>query len=162
MNFLIVAVLLTHLSIDTRDYPQDISDTPLLSVSQKKLRKNITTYALSFLGTAYNSKRYSKSGFDCSGFVQHIYGQHGIALARSSKSIATQGKPKKRPQAGDLAFFSHTGRINHVGIVSKVQGSKVYVVHSTSSKGVIETCINESEYWQKRFAFVKDVLSRGN
>lgn len=76
-----------------------------------------------YLGTPY--KFGAPSGqtnvFDCSSFVQYVYGQHGIKLPRTSRQQYTVGKSvsKSQLQKGDLVFFklrSSNGRIAHVGI----------------------------------------------
>ncbi len=159
MNLFSILIVISTLTTSTPYTPvHDVVSTTTCVDKQKKKRRQITEYALSFIGTAYNSKRYSSSGFDCSGYVQHVYAQHGIALSRSSKSIATQGRKKRKPESGDLAFFKSNNRVNHVGIVLRTDKKGIHVIHSTSSKGVVVTCIEESDYWKSKFAFVKDVL----
>lgn len=59
-------------------------------------------------------------GVDCSGLVQIIYRQMGIALPRDAWQQATSGKEIKNSstrKAGDLVFFERDGKIIHVGIV---------------------------------------------
>jgi hypothetical protein len=59
-------------------------------------------------------------GADCSGFVQTVYGLHGIALPRDARLQAEVGDDAGALpdlEAGDLAFFSEgDGAISHVGI----------------------------------------------
>jgi cell wall-associated NlpC family hydrolase len=61
------------------------------------------------------------TGFDCSGFVQHVYAEHGIRLPRVSRDQARAGTALPADlealQPGDLMFFASRGtRINHVAI----------------------------------------------
>lgn len=62
-----------------------------------------------------------ETGFDCSGFVQYVYGKVGIALPRVTRDQAKVGShvPLDREtfQPGDLLFFASDGRrIDHVAI----------------------------------------------
>jgi len=60
------------------------------------------------------------TGLDCSGFVQRVYGDLGIALPRTSQEQATVGTPVPdlaSAQPGDLLFFEPgPGGPGHVGI----------------------------------------------
>lgn len=77
------------------------------------------------LGTAYTQwgKPYRfggnspQTGFDCAGFVQWVYGQHGIKLPRMSTEQMRLGTPVTRAdlKPGDLVFY-YEWRNVHVGI----------------------------------------------
>jgi cell wall-associated NlpC family hydrolase len=75
-----------------------------------------------YLGTRY---RYGgetpAAGFDCSGFVQYVFGRNGIDLPRNSRQQATAGRALAAQvdslKPGDLMLFSSKGvRIDHVAI----------------------------------------------
>ena len=75
-----------------------------------------------YLGTRY---RYGggvpSTGFDCSGFVQYVFGRNGVALPRTSRQQATAGHALAAGaaslQPGDLMLFSSKGiGIDHVAI----------------------------------------------
>jgi cell wall-associated NlpC family hydrolase len=75
-----------------------------------------------YLGTPYRYGGGSPvTGFDCSGFVQYVFGRNGVDLPRTSRQQATAGYAlaarvdSLRP--GDLMLFSSKGvRIDHVAI----------------------------------------------
>lgn len=61
------------------------------------------------------------AGFDCSGFVQYVFGRNGVALPRTSRQQATAGQALAAVvdslQPGDLMLFSSKGvRIDHIAI----------------------------------------------
>ena len=133
--------------------------SPHEPASKKKLRKDVVTFARKYLGSGYGASQYGKYAFDCSGFVNHVYSNFGVKLARSSSDIAHfNGKKTQYPQPGDLVFFMVKGRINHVALVSDVDKGKIYMVHSTSSKGVVEECLSESDYWLNKLVFFNEVI----
>ncbi len=125
---------------------------------KRNQRNDLVAFAQTFVGTPYKSKQYSANGFDCSGFVQYVYQHFDIDLNRTSTEIAKQGRRKSKPNKGDLVFFSSGKRIQHVAIVTHIDKRGIHIIHSTSSKGIIQECIQESKYWNSRYAFAKDVI----
>ena len=73
-----------------------------------------------FEGTSYQWGGVTPWGADCSGFVQTIFGVHGVPLPRDAHQQATAGEEVERDalQPGDLLFFSDGDdrRITHVGV----------------------------------------------
>jgi cell wall-associated NlpC family hydrolase len=115
-----------------------------------------------YIGTPY---RYgscdSGKGFDCSGLVYTVAKSQDLTLPRSSSQMAASGPhiPWKKAEPGDLVFFGDNNRINHVGIVDKVKGDQIWVIHSTTSSGVVKENVLASDYWKKRILFAMDVVS---
>jgi len=113
---------------------------------------DLTEYALSLRGTPYKYGGISPdSGFDCSGFVGHVYKKKlGKSLPRSSHEISRVGVAQKsgnlRP--GDLVFYNTLNRAySHVGIYL---GDGQFI-HSPS-RGKAVSIVNMSEpYWRKRY-----------
>jgi len=80
--------------------------------------------AMSFIDRPYQAGGQSaQTGFDCSGFTRHVFGQTlGIELPRSAEEQAQANALRAVPsrdelQPGDLVFFNTQQRtFSHVGI----------------------------------------------
>ena len=120
--------------------------------------EQLQTTAKKFIGTKYVYGGTSTAGFDCSGYVRHVYSQMGVALPRTSKAMYETGTAVKKDdlQAGDLVFFNTSGKgISHVGIYI---GDNKFI-HSMTSKGVTITDINDKWYWGSRYVGAKRVAT---
>jgi hypothetical protein len=108
--------------------------------------------AMGHLGIRYKRGGTSpESGFDCSGFVQHVYRNTvGMLLPRTAAEMAANSTKidKAELQPGDLVFFNTLKRaFSHVGIY--VGDGKF--VHAPSSGGVVRVESMNIPYWQTRF-----------
>jgi hypothetical protein len=74
--------------------------------------------ALHFLGTPFVWGGSTPSGFDCSGFVQHVFAELGKQLPRTADYQFAALPHLKRPlETGDLVFFqTYAPGASHVGI----------------------------------------------
>lgn len=110
----------------------------------------ITGTALALRGTPYRNGGTTPAGFDCSGFVQYVFGQHGLAMPREAREQFRVGANvnRNRLQPGDLVFFTTVAPgASHVGIVT---GEDTFV-HAPSSRGVVRVESISSDYWRRRF-----------
>ena len=57
----------------------------------KDIRLNIIKTAKKYLGNKYQYGGTDRAGFDCSGFVMHVYQKNGIQLPRMSKNQYKKG-----------------------------------------------------------------------
>jgi cell wall-associated NlpC family hydrolase len=117
---------------------------------------SITSTALSLRGAPYRNGGASPKGFDCSGFVQYVFGQHGLALPRQTRAQYSVGKKVAAAQLepGDLVFFSTVAPgASHVGI--SLGGDQF--VHAPSSRGIVRVEALSTSYWAKRFVGAKRV-----
>jgi cell wall-associated NlpC family hydrolase len=105
--------------------------------------------ALTLLGAPYLDGGSTPGGFDCSGFVQYVFGTHGRRLPRTTgeQFAVTNAIPRGRAQAGDLVFFRTTSRgPSHVGIL--VDGQRF--VHAPSERGAVRVEALALPYWSAR------------
>ena len=119
--------------------------------------------AMGFLGVRYSGGGTTVAGMDCSGMVTAVFNIFEKKLPRSSVEMAKVGEKmdRKDVQIGDLIFFKTNGRsvINHVGMVVEILGDEIKFIHSSSSRGVIISSLNES-YYQRAFAQVNRVINQ--
>jgi hypothetical protein len=100
-------------------------------------------------GTRYRYGGTTKSGIDCSAFVQSIYlSAFGMSLPRTARDQYRQSRivSATEMKTGDLVFFNTTGGISHVGIY--LQNNKF--VHASTSYGVTISDMFDP-YYLKRF-----------
>jgi cell wall-associated NlpC family hydrolase len=110
----------------------------------------LTGTALALRGVRYRDGGTDPSGFDCSGFTQYVFAQHGIALPRDVKDQFGTGKPVKPTEIapGDLLFFTTVAPgPSHVAMA--IGGDEF--VHAPSSTGVVRVERLASTYWSQRF-----------
>ena len=106
--------------------------------------------ALALRGTPYRDGGSDPSGFDCSGFTQYVFAQHGLALPREVRDQFRIGKAVKPEElaAGDVIFFTTTGPgPTHVAIA--IGGDQF--VHAPSTTGVVRVERLGSSYWAPRY-----------
>lgn len=152
-------------SVEEKKYSYNTKKT-VGSLGVKKesaTRDEIVLDALKYTGRTYKyGGKSPETGFDCSGFTSFVFNQHGIPVSGPSHQQATQGKQKKQTNLlpGDLVFFGEEDKISHVAIVASNNKNELEVVHSTTSAGVKIDNISQSEYWQSKFLFGIDVISK--
>ena len=139
----------------------------LLQASQDEFEEMVRTldvktrlmdqYA-SWKGVRYRMGGSTKSGIDCSGFVQRTFReQFGLELPRSTSEQQDTGKEitRSKLRTGDLVLFRAGSTGRHVGIYI---GNNQFV-HASTSSGVMISSMNEP-YWKKRYNEARRVLSR--
>lgn len=113
---------------------------------------NMVTQAMDLLGVPYRRGGTSESsGFDCSGFVRHLYEKSvGQLLPRRAEEQArsTEVIEREELKPGDLVFFNTMKRaFSHVGIY--VGDGKF--IHAPRAGKSVKVEDMRSAYWQKRF-----------
>ncbi|GAB2779844.1 hypothetical protein GCM10010465_28110 [Actinomadura fibrosa] len=121
----------------------------------------VLEHALGFLGTRYRYGGASAEGMDCSGLVNTAFLKENIVLPRSSREMSLVGTRLNIEELvpGDLVFFD-TGKkrkvVNHVGLVTELADNRIYFIHSTTSRGVIISSLDEA-YWKEHFIMARRI-----
>ena len=134
-------------------------DTPPEQASGGRMN-DVALYALSLADTPYRYGGNSgENGFDCSGFVQHVYlNTLGIKLPRTSTEMSRAGSEPDAGQLhpGDLVFFNTRHQpFSHVGIYV---GEERFV-HSPSSGKAIMVANMREKYWRSRYNGARRITS---
>ena len=114
--------------------------------------------AMGLLGVSYRFGGTSvSSGFDCSGFMQHIFRKTmQVNLPRTSAEQARMGVGVSRSelQPGDMVFFrTSRGRISHVGLYI---GNNRFI-HAPRTGKSIEITSLSNKYWNSRYALARRI-----
>lgn len=128
--------------------------------SDESSKKELVTYAMSLLGTPYVYAGVSPGGFDCSGFVTHVFKKFDVAVPHSSALQAKEGEPVARDEAkvGDVVIFTGTKPSvrtpGHVGIIISTADNVIEFVHSSSVGGVKVSKVEGTGY-SRRFLEIR-------
>jgi peptidoglycan DL-endopeptidase LytE len=138
-------------TVDATTYTQLMQAKP----PQKETEFNVINLigdAAELLGTPYLWGGTSpEKGFDCSGFIVHVFKKQGISLPRTVALIWNAGKPVDKPSVGDLVFFeTYQPGASHLGIYI---GNNQFI-HCGSSTGVTISSLT-NKYWSDRYLGAK-------
>lgn len=125
--------------------------TPRLGTAKVQ---EIVDYALTFLGTPYHyGGTAEEGGFDCSGFVRHVFANFKVDLPHSSRDQYTMGRAvgKDVLENGDLLFFTRPGRSKGVGHVGIYIGDGQFIHASSGKKNKIIISALDSTYYVKHY-----------
>ena len=140
-------------AVPPRSVPEgERADTP------DSVQPAVVSLALSLRGTPYRNGGSDLAGFDCSGFVQWVFAQQGVALPREVKQQYRVGRDIDTGdvKAGDLVFFETVSPgASHVGIA--LGGGEF--VHAPSSRGVVRVERYSTGYWADRWVGARRVTT---
>lgn len=120
----------------------------------------LINYAKTFLGVPYRYGGTTPSGFDCSGFINYVFGNFGFSLVRTSYGLAELGQTisLSEIQPGDLMFFkgsnANSTSVGHVALVIEVANGDIRFIHSAGSSVKIDNFRN-SRYYIQRYVKTK-------
>ncbi len=122
--------------------------------------QNMLIHAISLIGVKYKFGGSSaQSGFDCSGFVRHVFAESvALELPRSTYAMGREGRSVKSEElrAGDLVFYNTLHRtFSHVGIYL----GEGRFVHAPSRGKSVEIVDMSDSYWKKRFNGARRLLA---
>ena len=129
---------------------------PPITASNPKVLSLIKT-AQSLLGTPYVWGGTTTRGFDCSGFVQYVYGQNGYSLTRTTYTQWDNDGtyvPKSQLQPGDLVYFGQGNSPSHVGLYV----GDGMMIHSPRTGDVVKYTTIESGYYNNCYLGAKRVI----
>lgn len=138
-------------------------------VNTKNTHPNeIVNFAESLIGIPY---RYGstdpKVGFDCSGFITHVFNHFNITVPRSSIDFTNVGVeiPVSSAKRGDIILFTGTDSterfVGHMGIVVS-NSDTLRFIHSTSGKAYGVTISPLSNYYKGRFVKTIRLFKQNN
>ncbi|MBP7880840.1 MAG: C40 family peptidase [Actinomyces sp.] len=128
----------------SRDYDRSAASAESSSVVPPARAGSVVETALQYVGYPYVYGGSSPSGFDCSGFVQYVFAQHGIGLPRTSGEQGRAGTqiPASEAQPGDLVVWGES----HIAIYI---GDGMIVHASTPATGVKVSSLYGSYYFSR-------------
>lgn len=132
------------------------------SSTEVSIADKIVWTAVTYKGIPYKYGGTNRSGMDCSGLIYTSFKKRDIQIPRTSRLMYNDGFPIRLHEVkrGDLLFFKTSksrNKVNHVGLVTSVDKGDIKFIHSTSSRGVIVTSLND-KYWNRAFIKAKRVL----
>ena len=96
------------------------------------------------IGIPYRYGGKDSNGLDCSALIQNSFKSAGYEVPRTSTEQSKCGKniTWSNVREGDLVFFTFNKdgkKWNHSGLITLAQNGEIKFVHSSSSKGVVES-----------------------
>lgn len=141
--------------IETKSEETPTIDQQILSEQEETVEMNTDNSQIEHViqaakeqtGVRYQWGGTSPDGFDCSGFIQYAFQQHGISIPRTVSEIWNQTTHIDQPSIGDLVFFeTYKKGPSHIGIYL---GNDQFI-HAGESSGVTTSTLSQ-DYWQTRY-----------
>jgi cell wall-associated NlpC family hydrolase len=101
-------------------------------------------------GEEYQYGADGPNQFDCSGFVQYVYGKAGIQMPRTSDEQANRVRriAKEDMRPGDLMFYYDDGGVYHVAVFGGFHGDGGrHIVHAANESADVTSGMNWTGKW---------------
>ena len=146
----------------SRRIPNSTVNKPEKILISNKTVEKVVDHAKRFEGTRYKFGGTTNKGMDCSGLVYTAFKEEDIIMPRISRDMAKRGVriSLRDVEEGDLVFFQTNKNrrvINHVGLVVENKRGEIFFIHSTTSRGVITSSLEEG-YWKNSFIEARRVI----
>jgi cell wall-associated NlpC family hydrolase len=147
----------SHTPLDVPDVDSSSRSAESSNLAAPAVIGEVLQYALSHDGKPYRRGGSNpESGFDCSGFVRHVF-EHvgGIELPHSANAISKIGRlvTKAELLPGDLVFFRRMKK--HIGHVGIYLGEDKFIHASSRRTGRVMVSSLTDRYWAKRFVLAR-------
>lgn len=113
---------------------------------------SVAQYAMKYEGAPYQFGGKTAAGFDCSGFIWHVFDVHGVSLPRTTETQYQVGQvvAKEDLRPGDIVFFANTYRpgVSHAGIYL---GNDQFISAKNERVGVQIAELEGNPYWGPRY-----------
>lgn len=161
--FILISVLLFSNGLRAEENTGALQPADPIGIEKMVLKslpdpvQTLLQYALSHEGISYHRGGTTpESGFDCSGFVRHVFDHvEGITLPHSANAISQIGNRIKVTELlpGDLVFFRFMrDTISHVGIYL---GNNQFIHASSIRSGGVMVSNLTNDYWAKHFTLAR-------
>ena len=122
----------------------------LMDVAVESIKEgSLFDFLEEWYGTRYRMGGTTKKGIDCSAFTKSLMsGVYELEIPRTAREQYKNCEHIKKDELmeGDLVFFNTRRGVSHVGVYI----TNGYFVHSSSSKGVVISSL-EDAYYSRRF-----------
>lgn len=154
--------LVENAPVNLPDAPGEHGDRPMPIFPDRRVQARgiagpIIEYAMTHLGTPYHWGGTQPGGFDCSGFIQHIFAANGLVIPRQAKNQFKIGE-EISPDAlepGDLVFFAtYTRGASHVGVFI----GEGEFIHASSGEGVVTITPLAKRYYTNRYLGARRII----
>jgi len=138
-----------------QDLGQQVDLTKNIELSTDNV-KVLKRKAYGFLGTRYRFGGSSRSGLDCSAFVQKVFREMDVSLPRTAREQFERGQEvlPGNLQKGDLVFFrTYASYPSHVGIYL---GDNRMIHASSRDRRVVISPVN-TPYYRSRYIGAKRI-----